>query len=71
MNEQCNHFWLASMRGIQFSNPLASMAINVLEAEDVARNPLREKYKNFDLPDNFSDDELVELDEWFKTKEII
>lgn len=71
MNEQCSQFWLAGMSGVQIHNPLASVIMFCDDAIDTARNPLREKYKNFDLPDNFSDDELVELDNWFKTKEII
>lgn len=70
MTADMKSFWITAMIGTQISNPLTLAYINVSEAEDIARNPLKEKYKNFDLPDNFSDDELVELDEWFKTKEL-
>lgn len=68
MGDAFINMWVkAAMGGFQFHNPLATFSIDVLcDSED----PLRAKYKNYDLPENFTDEELKELDEWLKQYEL-
>lgn len=73
MGDAFMDMWVkVAMGGFQFQNPLATMYVDVLDGNDreYFQTPLRAKYKNYDLPENFTDEELLELDEWLKQYEL-